>query len=318
MQNYLLRIEKIKKKFTLLQKESFKIALNGTHHRVFLSNRYVIRFRDDNSELLLRESNFLKKMNYPLIPKIFWTGKIGGLVAMVENRLPGKTIDVVWKNLPKTNQMNVIRQLVQFLQYLQTQTGGYPYSVNTGKKYNIFLDYLTDAINQKISRVEKFKQTDEILKDLSSIIEKTKFKNLFFSEERLTLVHGDLIIHNLLTDGKNLTGVLDWELALFGDSNYDLFRLFYYQECARAYQEQGVDEIFEADYMDKLIIAISKSNLIKDKELFRKKYQFVRAIFCLNALYWSANSDYPEKNIDEIITQWNKKTELSSFLYLTP
>ncbi len=45
--------------------------------------------------------------------------------------------------------------------------------------------------------------------------------------------------------GKKLTGVLDWELALWGDSDYDLFRLFYYQECAKAYQEQGVDHTFE-------------------------------------------------------------------------
>ncbi len=129
------------------------------------------------------------------------------------------------------------------------------------------------------------------------VIDKTEDRNLFCNRERIVLVYGDLIIHNLLTDSKNLTGVLDWELALFGDPSHDLFRLFYYRECAKDYQGQWIDESFEADYMDKLIIAILKSNLIKNKKLFQEKYQFARAVFFLNALYWAVNSDSPEKKI---------------------
>lgn len=308
MKNNPLRIRKIKKQFAISKEERFVAAPNGTHHKVFLSNRYVIRFRDDNPKLLLRETNFLKQLNHPLIPKVLWAGKVNKSIAMEENRLPGKTINVVWKTLPRINQINIIKQIVQFLQYLKTQTKDYVYSVNTGKKYNNFSDYLTDAIKQKIIRIKKFKQTDKVLKNLLSIIEKPEIEGLFSNREKMTLVHGDLIIHNLLTDGKNLTGVLDWELALFGDSDYDLFRLFYYQECAKAYQEQGVDEIFEADYMDKLITVILKSNLIEDKKLFQRKYQFVRAIFFLNAFNWAVNSGDPEKNINELIVQWNKES----------
>lgn len=308
MQNYLSRIRRIKQEFIVLQEENFEAAPSGTHHKVFLSNRYVVRFRDDNPKLLLREANFLKQLNHPLIPEVLWKGKIDKSIAMVENRLPGKNINILWKTLPKTNQINIIKQIVQFLQYLKTQTKDYVYSVNTGKKYNNFPDYLTDAIKQKVARIKKFKQTDRILKDLLSVIEKTEVENLFFNRERVTLVHGDLIIHNLLTDGRNLTGVLDWELSLFGDPDYDLFRLFYYQECAKAYREQGIDETFEADYMDKLVTMILESNLLKDKKLFPRKYQFMRAIFYLSALYWASNSDSPEKNLNELIVQWDKKS----------
>jgi len=298
MKNYLLRIKKIKKQFAISKEERFVAAPSGTHHKVFLSNEYVVRFRDNDPEFLLREANFLKKLNHPLIPRIMWTGKIYKSVAVVENRLPGKTLDVLWKTLSKTNQTNIVKQIIQFLQYLKTQTSDHIYSINTGKKYNDFLDYLTDNIKLKISSIKKFKQTKKILKDLLLVIEKSE-TNLF-PTEKIALVHGDLIIHNLLTDGKELTGVLDWELALFGDSDYDLFRLFYYQECAKAYQEQEVDETFESDYMDRLIATILKSDLIKNKKLFQRKYQLVRAIFYLNALYWAANSDDPEKNINEL------------------
>jgi len=308
MQDYLSQIKRIKKEVTILQEENFETAPDGTHYKVFLSNRYVIRFRDDNPKLLLREADFLKQIDHPLVPKVLWTGKIGKSIAMVENRLPGKTINTVWKTIPKTNQKNIIKQIIGFMQYLKTQTKNYVYSVNTGKKYNNFLDYFTDVTKQKIVRMKKFKQTNEILNNLLLIIESPKVKKLFLEKQKTTFVHGDLIIHNLLTDGRNLTGVLDWELSLFGDPDYDLSRLFYYQECAKAYQEQGIDEAFESDYMDKLITMILKSDILKDKKLFLEKHQFICAVFYLNALYWASNSNNPEKNLDEIITQWNKKS----------
>ncbi len=307
MQNYSSRIDKIKKEFPVIQKENFTPASDGTHYKVFLSNKYAIRFRDDNPRILSREANFLKQINHPLVPKVLWMGKIDKSIAMVENRLPGKTINTVWKTLPKNSQTNIIKQIIQFLKYLKTQTKEHIYSVNTGKKYSNSSDYFTDNIRQKISGIKKNKQTHKIIKDILSIIKQPETKRLFFSTEKTTLVHGDLIIHNLLTDGRNLTGVLDWELALFGDSDYDLFRLFYYQECAKAYQEQGIDESFEAEYMDELITAIFESNLIENKKLFQRKYKFVRAIFHLNALHWAANSADPEKNINELIAQRDKK-----------
>jgi len=265
--NYISRIAKIKKEVAILQKESFKAAPGGTHHKVFISDGYVVRFRDNNPKLLLRETNFLKQLNCPLMPKVLWVGEIDNSIAMVENRLPGKTINLAWKTLSKTSQRNIIKQIVEFIQYLKTQTNEHVYSVNTDKKYNKFLDYITDGMRKKIARIKKFKQANKTLEELLLIIEKAKVGDPFSTKGKMTLVHGDLINHNLLTDGKNLTGVIDWELALWGDPNYDLFRLFYYQECACAYQEQKIDETFEADYMNKLIAAILKTNLIENKEI---------------------------------------------------
>ncbi len=307
MKDYLLQIKKLKKRLAILKNENFKKASNGTHYQVFLSDNYVIRFRDDNPKILLREAEFLKQFNHSFIPKILWIGKIDESFVMVENRLQGETIDSIWKTLLKINQKHIIEQVVEFIFYLKAQTRNYIYSVNTGKKYNNFLDYLTDNIKRKISKIKQFKQANKILKDLLLIIENIELRNLFLNENKTTVVHGDLIIHNLLSDGKNLTGVIDWELALFGDPDYDLFRLFYYQECAKAYQEQNIDESFESNYMNKLITEILKSNLIENKKLFQKKYQFARAIFYLNAFYWATKSNNPKKNIAELIKQWNKK-----------
>ena len=305
MKKYLSRINKIKKQLDFIQKENFKPALDGTNYKVFLSQNYVIRFRDDNQQLLSREVDFLKQINHPLVPSVLWASKIDKTMAMIENRLPGKTINLIWSSLSKADQRIIIKEIIEFIRYLRTQRSDYFYSVNAGKKYQSFLGYVNDGIDQKIINIQRYYNAKSFLKDLLLIIENPKNEKLF--DRKSIITHGDLIIHNLLSDGKKLTGVLDWEFAQLGDPDYDLFRLFYYQECAKAYQEAGIDETFESDYMDKLISAILDNNLIKNEKKFYEKYNVARAFFYLNALNWAACSRSPKKNIQELVDQWNKK-----------
>ena len=133
-----------------------------------------------------------------------------------------------------------------------------------------------------------------------------RFRSLF-TMASYSLAHGDLIIHNLLTDSEKLTGVLDWELALYGDSDYDLFRLYYYRECAAAYRDHGTDGTFEAEYMDMIANAIDECGLVADRDIFQRKYDFVRKIFYLNALDWDARSSDPLNNLRETIDLWHGK-----------
>lgn len=45
-----------------------------------------------------------------------------------------------------------------------------------------------------------------------------------------SLLHGDLGSYNLLGDGSRITGLIDWELALYGDPMYDAANLFFWNE----------------------------------------------------------------------------------------
>ena len=110
MQNYSSRIKRIKKEYAVLQKENFVATSSGTNYKVFLSNKYAVRFRDDNPKILLREAKFLKQFDRALIPRILWSGEIKQSFFMVENRLPGKTINLVWKNLSKDNKKNIFHK----------------------------------------------------------------------------------------------------------------------------------------------------------------------------------------------------------------
>ena len=85
------------------------------------------------------------------------------------------------------------------------------------------------------------------------------------------------------------------------------FACFIIRSALRPTKNKVLTNRLEAEYMDELITAIFESNLIENKKLFQRKYKFVRAIFHLNALHWAANSADPEKNINELIAQRDKK-----------
>lgn len=75
-------------------------------------------------------------------------------------------------------------------------------------------------------------------------IDRRRYRNALRRLERLIpacpetrkLVHGDFGSNNVLTDGDLISGVLDWESALFGDPLYDQANILYWApwlECMR-------------------------------------------------------------------------------------
>lgn len=313
MKSYSERIKIIKKELPTLAKESFKPATSGTRYTVFLSKNFVIRFRDKEPNRLERETKLLQSLKHPLIPEIVWQGEISGQLVMIEKRLPGQTIDLVWRSLPKTAKKKIINDLLKFLIYLRTNSKSKIYSIETGRHYPNFLKFLTDGLESKTKKINKNDSAKKLISEINSILNSREAKNLFKSKSAF-LVHGDLIIHNLLTDGKKLTGVLDWEFSIWGDPDYDLSRIWYYHECAKAYEVSGEDKTFEADFTGQLIEKIIDSKFISNQNLFLKKYHVLRAFFYLNALSWAVDSRAPKKNIAELNSQWPVKKIPSHFI----
>lgn len=303
MQNY---IKNLKRKLPFLKNEIFKKAADGTHFKVFISNSYAIRFRDKKSKVLPREVKLLKSLSHPLIPKVIISGEIDNYCYMVENRLPGNNMNIAWKNISKKNQREIISQIIDFIKFMQKTRQKDIYSVSTGKKYNSIKDFYLSDIDKKIANIRKIKFAEEILNDILKIINEKAAEKLFLKNTSLVLAHGDLIIHNLLTDGKALTGVIDWEMASFNNKDHDIFRILYYSECAKAYFDQKRDVSFEFDFIKKLINGVLKLKIIRSEKMFFKRYEFVRATFYLTALEWACNSKNSKKNIQEIKCLWNK------------
>lgn len=308
MSNKLSLINQIKKNHSISTDERFEISDCSTNHLVFLSANYVIRFRDNDPYHLLRETEFLKELDHKLIPKIIWSGKLENTFYMIENRLPGIPVNLIWNDLKVDDKNTVVSQIRDFLKFKLLDNRDYFYSVKTGKKYLNFADLLVDGLDSQISEIKKI-SNNTILKDIISIINNTNTEQLFNKKDKISLVHGDLIIHNILVKDNALTGIIDWELAIFGDSDYDIHRLLYYQECAKDYAQKDLDQTFELQFVSSLLSSIWNSDMIQNKNLFLDKYKFVRAIFYTNALFWAIKSDNPIKNIEELNLLWKKRVE---------
>ena len=78
----------------------------------------------------------------------------------------------------------------------------------------------------------------------SNLLDATALQPVMHSYLRLTehcpeerkLVHGDFGSNNVLTDGKKITGVLDWDCALYGDPLFDVAGSFFWSpwlDCMR-------------------------------------------------------------------------------------
>jgi hygromycin-B 4-O-kinase len=50
-----------------------------------------------------------------------------------------------------------------------------------------------------------------------------------FCPEERSLLHGDYGSNNVLTDGREITGVLDWENAMFGDPLFDMVGCYFWR-----------------------------------------------------------------------------------------
>lgn len=56
-----------------------------------------------------------------------------------------------------------------------------------------------------------------------------------YATDERKLVHGDFGFNNVVSDGKDITGVLDWEMSMYGDSLYDIAWLDFW-DTNRDYQ----------------------------------------------------------------------------------
>ena len=61
-----------------------------------------------------------------------------------------------------------------------------------------------------------------------------------FAPKERSLVHGDFGSNNVLTDGKTVTAVLDWDNAMYGDALFDVATAYYWSTWLRCMDAQAM------------------------------------------------------------------------------
>jgi hygromycin-B 4-O-kinase len=186
----------------------------------------VVQVRPSQEEVG-RERFVFSKLR-PLVPlaPVLFTTRFGKATVVVYKRLPGMTLE----ELSGDDLERSLEPTVEALQSIHatsiSETSGFgPFDGSGRGSYGSWHDWLVSVIPVAKNEVRH--------PDLSSIIERFETTVEGCPEQR-QLVHGDFGANNVLWDGDHISGVLDWENALFGDALYDHANVMYWRtwlEC---------------------------------------------------------------------------------------
>lgn len=183
------------------------------------------------------------------MPEIVEIGDFAeNLYFAISRKVEGQNFDT----LPIAVQKSLVPQLIEIheaIRSVQIPNGKFGYwNGEGGASSDSWKDFILSYDD------DIYGKWDELYKDTcleKEVIEKiyVKLNQLvdFLPEDRL-LVHGDFAGNNAVSDGKNITGILDWGESSFGDTLYDIaWNEFYYEylQLRKAvkehYEKIGVD-----------------------------------------------------------------------------
>jgi hygromycin-B 4-O-kinase len=107
-----------------------------------------------------------------------------------------------------------------------------PFDPSGHGKYESWRDFLISIGDEQrydwpaIGHMVPYDEISRLLEHLRRLVEQCP--------EMRALVHGDFGSNNLLTDGRQITGVIDWSEAAIGDPLYDVANIFFWRtwlEC---------------------------------------------------------------------------------------
>lgn len=284
-------INEVKKRLAI--KEDFRKAEKGTRSTVFLSDSFVVKI-NKNLTVLKNESEVLKMLDLDVAPAFVDFYIIRDFGVLIEKKLEGRAIDDVWKSINIADKDKIVADIAGTVHKINQHKKDYFWSAQFDTKFKTYKDLLFYKFKLYQKRIFENKLSHKLFLEIANDIPEEKVDKTFGQIEP-TLLHGDLIMHNLLTDLRRLTGILDWEYVQYGDPFYDLARVIYYQECAKAYIDENRDEHFEYDFTARLTEKLSQ-NINLDFE----KYKIIRSFFFVDTIIWALNSVESEKYLSEL------------------
>lgn len=171
-------------------------------------------------------------------------------VYCISRRAPGVRL----QDLNETAMQGITNLVVELMKDIATSnlegtTGFGPfnaYGEGSYRSWNHFLVSVADPRKYDWNRVKESVNMDVVRK----AIERIQSLAGFCPEER-KLIHGDFGSYNVLSDGRRITAVIDWDLSMFGDSLYEYANLSFWNEdkmkpviavLARQCEEPGYQE----------------------------------------------------------------------------
>ena len=196
----------------------------STRNEVFLSTQHVVRINRHPNNRLRREATLLRSIpEYPWKPRVVSTGGEFGSDYLIVARKPGSPLSRWWPDLTMDQRHKAVSQLVDAMKVIHnTQAPRSTPSVeNCPQLLDTQLLTATRPMMVALNELADLPHVDSGVVEAARIMTKRGARALAGVELRY-LIHGDLTFENVLWDGSQISGILDFEWCRAAPLDLDL------------------------------------------------------------------------------------------------
>ncbi len=250
---------------------------------------YVVHFRD-NEESFIKADYMHRTYGDRLpIPQVVKTGKIDEICFIISDKIKGKAISSYSASDQSIIINDVAKHFTNMSQIKIESSKGFGLISPDGRaSHKSWGEVLAEFFREDQDGF--YKDWTKLYKQ--SFLEKSLFQEGYSAMMALSkyspctpcLVHGDFHLWNLLSDGNRVTGIVDWELAMYGDFMFDLgvFHLWtphldFPRKVRDLWQESGSDIMhFEERLRCHMLFKAIDGLRFYAKQEAKPSYDFIR------------------------------------------
>ncbi|GIQ66545.1 hypothetical protein PACILC2_51130 [Paenibacillus cisolokensis] len=206
---------------------------HGEISRVFSfrhgAGEYVVHFKDSRDGFD-KERYLYETVSSPYIPipRVAEIGEVNGIFYKITEKAPGQSVISYKEHTVKAILPDLVRKFAAINEVRPAaHTSGYGWiAPSGGGSHDSWPAFLASFFQEEQTGFwhgwyalfeETFLERDIFDRLYAIMMEKADA-----SPQERYLVHGDFHLANMLSDGRAITGIVDWEMAMYGDFVFDL------------------------------------------------------------------------------------------------
>jgi len=177
------------------------------------------------------------------VPKILDFGQIDGKRYLLMSKISGRKLSEDWFSFSDEQKENLIRQIVEQLKIFHS-IGFAKYSSRRPNEFDNWetaIDWLTNLDRIEVDKIAgRHREDFELVRDFY-----LSHKQLLYDSDPPVLVHNDLHFENILHEGGELTGIIDFDFARQAPKDYELWHLLDSLRVPKYFVEEKLEKSWE-------------------------------------------------------------------------